>query len=1656
MSRILIFLGLLFAIFQSQSVRAQQVDGGNWCADIRGASPENQCTFADYSSACEAQTSYFYSGREYLLVSARQTSQSSATCDIDVDRARATGLFVGTPTVRRSCPSGSLVYGGICTPIRKQLCETCESGGTRFEVGNPIDIMTGIKFQSVTDFQTADGLLSLTRHYSSTPYGRYPLLENTGNLGRGWSINEVPRMFSSKSSEALFMLPQNRSALIECTASTCSVDTYRNDSGGDGSGYIRLDINASDFDGDFSKAHDAIVLYDPKGIKFTFKTEIRGSRTEGQLIKTEYPGGYAITYENEYYEDIAAANGAELELSKPRYVVKSMTDTFGRTMSFSYGNQMWDGAEIYLAGSVIPRPSQIGNIERVDLPDGGWLVYEYGSATPNGLKYGLDERLEKVERFDALGVSIDTETYLYEDPAFPFGLTGIVDSAGINYASWSYSDKGLAVSSELADGLNKYELDYQILYNRGFSANRITVTNPLGRVSHYDTASFATYINSISGEASANVPADNMRSRAREIKDREGNTTKYTRNSKGWPTKIVKASGTSDSTTTDIIWHDEFRLPLQRIEAGLTTDYIYDDVGRLLSMTQTDTTSLASAPRSWAFTYVGPNVSSVDGPLPGQADTQYFSYGGEKLIGISNELGHQTTITAHNDIGAPRVITDPNGIVTRLVYDSKHRLTAIVEDDEGLKATTSLAYNANDLLTNVTQPNGSALSFIYDDARRLMAITNSVGERIDYTRNAMGGILSTRISGPEENATIQFEITQVTDEINRVIKTATVGGASGLPSETKLGYDRQSNLTSITDPRQNNWQQSYDGLNRLVKEIDPLGGQTDYGLARQTDARNPLSSVKDPRNVTTNYVRNGYGEVIREVSLENGITEYVRDTRGLVTQMTDARGVVKNYTYDIAGRLLSESYPSEPSSDITYTYDEGPNGIGELTTVTEGFGTTGYSYDSLGHMTGMTRTINGQSYTTSYTYDLAGEVMTETYPSGRIVRMIRDDAARITGIEAKGPGETDFAPLLSNITYAAFGPMTGAGFADGHSLDIAYDTAYRAKSLRRTTLDSSLMDINFEHDASGNILAMYDNVRPERSQSFAYDPLSRLTTAENMGAGGYGTIGYDYNPGGDRTARNYTPIDGTQETALYNYEAGTARLTDITQAGSTLRLFGYDDSGSVISDTRSDQTITEVFDYGMNARGRLTTVSRDGAELARYTYDMSEQRIVKAVAGEAAIHYHYDGAELGDLITDKQSRIDTNAARITELGTLIADKQSRIAANAARITELEALIVDKQSRIAALNPDTRAERIAELEARILAHQERIAFLTTRNAELAALITAHETRITELTTRNIELAALITTHQTRVTELTDRNAELASLITGHEERSVFLTERNEVLTTQRETLQAELDALLATGCNDPAAGSNVTFLHSDHLGRPKFATNADGDIVWDEGITTPFGIQITAMAAQTQALMFPGQYQDLETTGAGVTLSHNWHRTYDPTLGRYLQSDPIGLAGGLNRYAYVGGNPVGYVDPTGEIFFPPPIQGYGPTINSSLEQGYAAHISRNIYNTGLVCRESDVDPAIWKKLTLAQNLLHKFPTDLEWSDRGNVKYVERSGGRREMIFRSDGTLVTNRSNAGTYNYRGPDDALGHVLLDVIPYALWRNGFVLPPAECECQD
>jgi RHS repeat-associated protein len=115
-----------------------------------------------------------------------------------------------------------------------------------------------------------------------------------------------------------------------------------------------------------------------------------------------------------------------------------------------------------------------------------------------------------------------------------------------------------------------------------------------------------------------------------------------------------------------------------------------------------------------------------------------------------------------------------------------------------------------------------------------------------------------------------------------------------------------------------------------------------------------------------------------------------------------------------------------------------------------------------------------------------------------------------------------------------------------------------------------------------------------------------------------------------------------------------------------------------------------------------------------------------------------------------------------------------------------------------------------------------------------------------------------------------------------------------------------------------AQANLYFIHPDHLGTPRLVTDESNTIVWRNLPTTePFGNSpVEDDPSNTgnhfvMPLAFPGQYRDRESG-----LNYNFFRDYDSGGGRYVQSDPIGLRGGINTYTYVNGNPVSLVDPLG--------------------------------------------------------------------------------------------------------------------------------------------
>jgi RHS repeat-associated protein len=105
------------------------------------------------------------------------------------------------------------------------------------------------------------------------------------------------------------------------------------------------------------------------------------------------------------------------------------------------------------------------------------------------------------------------------------------------------------------------------------------------------------------------------------------------------------------------------------------------------------------------------------------------------------------------------------------------------------------------------------------------------------------------------------------------------------------------------------------------------------------------------------------------------------------------------------------------------------------------------------------------------------------------------------------------------------------------------------------------------------------------------------------------------------------------------------------------------------------------------------------------------------------------------------------------------------------------------------------------------------------------------------------------------------------------------------------------------------GGVIAYIRTDHFGRPVFATNTTGVKVWT-ATYDPFG-GVRTTTGTPIAARFPGQWFQAESG-----LHQNWMRDYDPTTGRYLQADPLGLVDGASVYGYAGQSPMMYTDPRG--------------------------------------------------------------------------------------------------------------------------------------------
>jgi RHS repeat-associated protein len=845
-------------------------------------------------------------------------------------------------------------------------------------------------------------------------------------------------------------------------------------------------------------------------------------------------------------------------------LLSSVTDSFGNALTFQYGTD--------------------GFLHTVVLPDGNSVQYAYDA----------NQNLATVTYADTT-----TRHYLYENTAAGTlnQLTGILDESGQRYSTYGYNTSsgpaGKVVSSQHAGGADAVTLSY--------GTNATTVTDALGtaRTYTYQTILTRRKTTAISGTTclqcgGAQSVVYNAQGNATSRTDFNGvQTTRSFDLTRNLELSRTEAYGTAQARTIATQWHPSWRLPALITEPNRTTSYAYDGYGNVLTKTITDTTVTPNVARTWTYTYTGyGQVLTIDGPRTDVTDVTTYTYytcatGYQcgQINTITNALNQVTTFNTYNAHGQPLTITDPNGVLTTLTYDAKQRQKTRQVGTE----TTSYTYYPTGLLETVTLPDSSTITYGYDGAHRLTDITDSLGNHIHYTLDAMGNRTAENSYDPSN--TLRRTHTRVINALNEIYQDVNAAGTASVT--TTFGYDNNGNQTSIAAPLSRNTINAYDALNRLSRITDPASGVTQFGY----DANDNLASVKDPRNLTTSYGHNGFGDVTQQVSPDSGTTNNTYDSGGNLKTVTDARSALATYSYDALNRVSQIAYADQT---ISFTYDVGTNGKGRLSGASDANHSLSWAYDTHGRVTGKGQTIGSVTKSVGYGYT-NGDLTSTLTPSGQTITYGYTNH-RITSITVNS------TVLLSAVTYDPFGPANGWTWGNSTAAGRTYDT-----DAKLTAINAAGDPISFGYDNAFRITVIMDTGTSANSWTLGYDALDRVNAASKSGT----SYGFTYDANGNRLSQTGTSASTFTPASTSN------RLNSTT--GALARTYLYDAAGN----TQSYSNLAFVY----NQRGRMSSVTV-GRTATDYFYNALGQMIKKTV-GNTTTLLMYD--EAGHLLAEYSS-----------------------------------------------------------------------------------------------------------------------------------------------------------------------------------------------------------------------------------------------------------------------------------------------------------------------------------------------------------------------------------------------------------------------------------
>ena len=335
-----------------------------------------------------------------------------------------------------------------------------------------------------------------------------------------------------------------------------------------------------------------------------------------------------------------------------------------------------------------------------------------------------------------------------------------------------------------------------------------------------------------------------------------------------------------------------------------------------------------------------------------------------------------------------------------------------------------------------------------------------------------------------------------------------------------------------------------------------------------------------------------------------------------MTSKTDARGITVTYTPEPLHRVTQAAY-SDSTPTASFGYDAGTNGIGRRTSMTDGSGSTSWTYESMGRVLTEQQTIGTLNKSTTNAYWLDGSVKQTTYPSGSVLYTAPGGDGRPLSL-------TDTANSINyakSLVYAPTGQLSGGIFGNvsGGYAGIVEMNSYNSRGQPSRLQDCGLtsctdgsgsqtpylLDLSYNYGLSvndnGNVQGITNNKNTARSQSFTYDGLNRLLTAQSGT-----TWGINFANGIDAWGNliQTGTISGTGTNPMSVNQSVTG-----TNGGSanqfTLLGYAYDAAGNVLTDG-SGNTSCSGSTYAWNAEEEMTC-----ALGASYTYDGDGVRVKK-------------------------------------------------------------------------------------------------------------------------------------------------------------------------------------------------------------------------------------------------------------------------------------------------------------------------------------------------------------------------------------------------------------------------------------------------------------